>query len=415
MKIPITESDRLRIETENERMAGEALRVLGVAYSRFEVKRDSNMEDNLTWLGLIGMADPIREGVKGLIEVLHRAGIDTVMITGDQSPTAYSIAQKLNLSQEAPLGILDSTELTSVEDDWMEALAKRVHVYSRVSPAHKLRIVQALQRGGRTVAMTGDGINDGPALKAANLGIAMGRTGTDVAREVADVVLENDDLETLIIAVRDGRTTYNNIRKSVHFFLSTNLSEIMVMFAAMSMGMGIPLNVMQLLWINLISDILPGLALSVEPPETDVLEEPPRSANKPLFTKEDFKKMSLESAFISGGALSAYGYGIARYGFGLKAGSLAFQSLTIGQLLHALSCRSERHSIFDRDRPPRNKTLNMAIFGSLAIQVLTMIIPGLRRFLGISPVSLLDVAVIGGSAVLPLTVNEKIKKARREA
>jgi Ca2+-transporting ATPase len=296
----------------------------------------------------------------------------------------------------------------------MGALAKKVHVYSRVSPAHKLRIVQALQRAGRVVAMTGDGINDGPALKAADIGIAMGKGGTDVAREVADVVLEDDDLETLVIAVRDGRTTYQNIRKSVHFFLSTNLSEIMVMFAAMAAGIGFPLNVMQLLWINIISDIFPGLALSLEAPEADVLDQRPRDPAESLFSGQDYRRMALESAVISGSSLAAYGFGVLQYGFGPRASAIAFQSLTTGQLLHALSCRSERHTLFDRGKLPPNRSLDLAIGGSLAVQAMTMIFPGLRRMLGVTPLNLLDLIVVGGSAILPFLINEITKQNRED-
>ncbi len=408
-KIPLTEADRLKIETENERMAGERLRVLGFACAHFDGESRVNLEEDLTWLGLVGMADPIREGVQELIHVFHRAGIDTVMITGDQSPTAYAVAHELGLSKDERLEILDATQFETIEPEVMEALARKVHVYSRVSPAHKLRIVQALQEAGKVVAMTGDGINDCVALKASDIGIAMGKSGTDVAREVADVVLEDDEFETLVIALRDGRATYSNIRKSVHFFLSTNLSEIMVMFTALAMGIGFPLTVMQLLWINIISDIFPGVALSMEEPEPDVLDQPPRDPQAPLFSSKDYKRMAQESAVISAGSLGAYAYGASRYGMGAKAGSLAFQSLTIGQLLHALSCRSERHSFFGRERPPANRYLDVALGGSLLLQIMTMVVPAFRNFLGVTPLNLVDAAVIGGSALLPLAVNETTK------
>jgi Ca2+-transporting ATPase len=355
------------------------------------------------------MSDPVRRGVKELIEVFHRAGIETVMITGDQSTTAYAVARELELGGEKPLKILDSAELTSLDAERLQALAKNVHVYSRVSPAHKLRIVQALQAAGRIVAMTGDGINDGPALKAANIGIAMGESGTDVAREVADIIIEGDNLEHLVQALRGGRTTYGNIRKSVNFFLATNMTEILVMFTCMALGLGFPLNVMQLLWINIISDIFPGLALSREEPEPDIMGQPPRPAGAPLFSGGDFRRMALESAIISSGALAAYGYGISRYGQGPRAGSLAFQTLVFGQLLHAFSCRSEHHSIFEKTRPPTNPYLNAAVGGSLALQVLTMFIPALRGFLGLTPPAVIDAAVIGATALLPFLANESRK------
>jgi Ca2+-transporting ATPase len=390
-------------------MAGQALRVLGFAYSA-EVD-DSSFENpgGLTWLGLVGMADPIREGVKDLIPLFHTAGIDTIMITGDQSSTAYSIGKELDLSRGRPLEILDSTRLSDLDPETLKALSQRVHVFARVSPAHKLQIVQALQKAGRIVAMTGDGINDGPALKAADIGVALGASGTDVAREVADVILEKDDLETMILAVGHGRTIYSNIRKSLHFLLATNFSEIMVMFAAGATGIGYPLSARQLLWINLISDIFPGLALAMEAPEPDVLRKPPRDPQETIVRKSDFKNISIEAAFMTGGALFSYLYGLARFGAGPQAGTLAFQSLTLGQLLHAISCRSDRHSIFGKEKLPPNKYLNWALGGSLAIQLMTMVVPGLRGLLGLAPIGLADAVVVGVSSVAPLLINEARK------
>jgi P-type Ca2+ transporter type 2C len=407
--VELSEERRQEIFIENDRMAGRGLRVLGFAFNRFGLNQAIEETAPMAWLGLAGMADPVRKGVKELIEVFHRAGIETVMITGDQSTTAYAVARELELGGEKPLKILDSAELTSLDPERLQALAKNVHVYSRVSPAHKLRIVQALQAAGRIVAMTGDGINDGPALKAANIGIAMGESGTDVAREVADIIIEGDNLEQLVQALRGGRTTYGNIRKSVHFFLSTNLTEILVMFTCMALGLGFPLNVMQLLWINIISDIFPGLALSREKSEPDLMERPPRPAGAPLFSGSEFRKMALESAIISTGSLAAYGFGISRYGQGPRAGSMAFQALVFGQLLHAFSCRSEDHSIFGTMRPPTNPYLNVAVGGSLALQVLTMFIPGLGGVLGLAPPSVVDAAVIGAAAFLPFLANESRK------
>ena len=404
--MPLSEDDRLVIQMENERMAGRALRVLGVAYAHPDAEE---AEENLIWLGLIGMADPIREGVKDLIRVFHRAGIETIMITGDQSPTAYAVAQQLDLSGGKPMVIMDSSELDKLGHEMLEALASKAHAYSRVSPSHKLKIVEALQMGGRVVAMTGDGINDGPALKAADIGIAMGHSGTDVAREVADVVLERDNLETLVTALADGRTIHHNIRKSVHFFLSTNFSEIIVMATAMALGLGAPLSATQLLWINIVSDIFPGLALSLEAPEPDVLEQQPRDPQAPLFSNRDYKRMAFESSVISAGALASYAYGLARYGAGAQAGGLAFQALTLGQLLHALSCRSERHSIFDQGQLPPNRYLQTALGGTLFLQALTMIIPGLRSFLGLGTFSLVDTAIVGATSVVPLLINEATK------
>lgn len=404
---PLTDEDRAAIELDNEMLAGHAYRTLGLAYARG--REAESGEDGLIWLGLIAMTDPIRPGVAEAIRAFHRAGITTVMITGDQSPTAYAIGQELNLSRGRPLEILEAVQLSQVPPETLEALVPRAHIFARVSPAHKLRIVQALQRAGRVVAMTGDGINDGPALKAADVGIAMGHTGTDIAREVADVVLEKDDLGTLLIAVRDGRTIYLNIRKSVHFFLATNLSEIMLTVTALTAGLGSPLTAMQFLWINLVSDVLPGLTLALEPAEPDILSRPPRNPKEPLFSGADFRRMGWESAALSAGALGAYAYGAARYGLGPRASTLAFHTLTTGQLLHALSCRSESTRLFSGTGRPGNPYLLGAVAFSLVLQGLTMLVPGLRAILGLTPVGALDLAVVALGAGVPLVVNELTK------
>jgi len=418
-RLPLSDEARLAIEAENERMAGEALRVLGMAYAVVQngilledLQESETLSEHLIWLGLVGMADPIRSGVKDLIKVFHRAGIETVMITGDQSPTAYAVGTELDLSRGGQLEILDSTHLSEVPPEIMKALCREVHVFARVSPSHKLQIVQALQSAGRVVAMTGDGINDGPALKAADIGVALGRTGTDVAREVADVVLEDDELETLVVAIRQGRTIYNNIRKSVHFLLATNLSEILVMFTSLAGGLGQPLSTMQLLWINLMSDIFPGLALALESPEPDILNHPPRDPQEPIIRSSDLKKIALEAGIISSGAMGAYGYGILRYGMGPRANSLAFLSLTTAQILHAFSCRSEKPLLFGENRLPPNRYLNLAVGGTLALQAAALLVPSLRRLLGITPLSLVDYLVVGGTAIAPLLVNERLKKVR---
>lgn len=408
-RLALTEEDKQAIESENEHMAGEGQRILGLAYAEGEDIGDQQALEGLTWLGMVGMIDPIREGVREAIAAIQGAGIDTIMITGDQGPTAYAIGKELQLSQGMPLEILEASYLSQLDPEALRALAQRVHIFARVSPSHKLEIVQALQKSGRIIAMTGDGINDGPALKAADVGIAMGSTGTDIARELADVVLEEDNLDTLIVAIRDGRTTYINIRKSVHFFLATNLSEIMLTFVALAGGLGTPLTAAQLLWINLISDIFPGLALALEDPEPDILTQPPRDPQQPIFSRQDYQRLAFEGAALTAGSLGAFGYGLWRYGPGLQAGTLAFHTLTSAQLLHTLSCRSDRIGLFSQESLPPNPYLKWAVTGSLALQGLTILLPGLRSLLGLTPLGLLDGLVIAAGSLLPLVVNEATK------
>jgi P-type Ca2+ transporter type 2C len=409
--VSLTAESRQKIEIENDRLAGKALRVLGVAYGYIqEVENKNNHESDLIWLGLVGMADPIRKGAKELIANFHKAGINTVMITGDQSPTAYAIAKELELNRHPQLEILDSNNLSNLTPEALAALSDKVDVFARISPSNKLQIVQALQTSGKVVSMTGDGINDAPALKAAQVGVAMGKEGTDVAREVADIVLEDDRLETMMIAVSRGRTIYNNIRKSVHFLLATNLSEIMVMTTATAVGIGEPLNAIQLLWLNLVTDIFPGLSLAMEAPEPEVLNEPPRNPNEPIIKNTDFARIAFESAVISISTLAAYSYGIFKYGISPKASTLAFMTLTSGQLLHTISSRSEKYSIFSREKLPPNPYLTSAVVGSFVIQILVLAVPQLRTLLKIAPLNIVDNAVIFVGTLLPLLVNEASKK-----
>ena len=406
----LTDAMRSELVRENERWAGEALRVLAVATARFEA--DARWRDaGLVWLGLVGMTDPLRQGMAEVIADMHRAGIRTVMITGDQSATAYAVGKALNLSHGKPLKVLDSVQLDRLPAELRQALAQETHVFARVSPSHKLEIVQALQRSGRVVAMTGDGINDGPALKAADIGVAMGGAGQDVARSLSDVVLEDDRLATMLTAVSEGRTIYANIRKALHFLLSTNFSEIEVMLAAIALGLAPPLNPLQLLWVNLITDVFPGLALAMEAPEPGVMERAPRASDEPIIRREDLKQMTLESGFITAGTLASYGWGQLRYGSGAAASGLAFNTLTIAQLLHAYLCRSEDAGLVQSGRR-RNRHLDKALGLSLAAQAGTMILPPVRRLLGTGPVGLFDLPVIAAGAIGPLLMNDWRKRRR---
>ncbi|MEB3291374.1 MAG: cation-transporting P-type ATPase [Leptolyngbya sp.] len=407
--IPLTADRRAAIVAENQRMAEAGRRVLGVAYG-YASQVQGWTETPLVWLGLVAMVDPLRPGVKETIAAFHRAGVATVMVTGDQWATAAALGKALNLSQGKPLGVLEGTDFGQLSP---EAIPCRgVQVFARISPAHKLQVVQALQHLGQVVAMTGDGINDTPALKVAEVGIAMGHSGTEAAREVADVILQDDALETLVQAIAQGRTIYSNIRRAVHFLLATNLSEIMVMFASLSLGLGAPLNALQLLWLNLVTDIFPGLALALEPPSADVLTQPPRPTTEPLIQGAAFRRMVGEATVLSLSALAAYGYGIGVYGIGAKASTLGFMALTLAQLIHALACRSPQRRLWRWPALPPNPYLGLALILSITLQCLALFIPPLGQLLHIVPLNPGDALVVAGAALLPLVINETTKPAR---
>ncbi|WP_200347865.1 cation-translocating P-type ATPase [Halochromatium glycolicum] len=408
-RVALTDKDRNAIKTANQRMAGNALRVLAAAYKEIDTETIPGELDELVWLGLAGMADPMRPGMDQLIRDYHAAGIETMMITGDQSATAHAIGRQLGLSGDKPLQVLESNKLDEMDAELLAGLVRNTHVFARVSPAHKLKIVRALQEAGLVVAMTGDGINDGPALKAADIGVAMGKTGTNVAREVSDVVLEDDNLHTMTIAVGQGRTLYSNIRKMIHFMVSTNLTEIEVMLAGVIVGWGEVMNPMQLLWINLVTDIFPGLALSMEPAEPGVMQRPPRDPSEPIISGPDLHRMLFESGTIGAGTMGAFIYGVQQYGLGPAPSTLAFNTLVLNELTHALSSRSKYRNVFGGEKLEPNRHLTAAILGMAALQVVVSLVPGARQLLGTTALGWKDLAAIGAGVLLPLIVNEATK------
>ncbi len=404
----LTPKTRREILAANARMADQAMRVLGLAFS--EPADGAPAHDDLVWAGLVGMADPIRPGVHDVIAACQRAGMRIVMLTGDQSGTALAVGRALGLQRNGSLRVAEATQLSALTPEALRGLAGEVDIFARVSPAHKYQIVKALQASGEVVAMTGDGINDGPALRVADIGVAMGASGTDVARDLGDVVLLDDNLTSLIAAIEQGRTTHTNVRKALNFLLATNLSEILVTIGAIALGVARPLSAVQFLWINLLSDVLPALALAVEPPEPDVMLREPRDREESILSARTLLGVGRDAALLAASSLSAYGIAAARYGMGAQASTVAFATLTTSQLLYALSCRSESGSGFAGLR--QNHLMLGALGGTLALQAASVTVPFLRRLLGTTPLGPGDWAVVAAGASAPLVGREIAKAAR---
>ncbi len=339
---------RKKIEEANLNMAQKALRVIAVAYkdlSNIPSKVDSKtIENDLTFVGLIGMIDPPREGVKEAVATCRKAGIKTVMITGDHIVTAKAIAKELGILRINDLAITGA-ELDKISEAELEKNIMRYSVFARVSPEHKVRIVKAFRKTGAVVAMTGDGVNDAPALKNADIGIAMGLNGTDVAKNAADMILADDNFVTIVEAVKHGRNIFDNIRKAVHFLIATNVGEIVTIFLGLLMGLKSPLLAIQLLWINLVTDSLPAIALGLEPPEKGIMNRKPRDSKKNLFADGLWSKIFLEGTML--GMLTLLCFSIGNNLYGLEVGrTMAFVSLGMLELVHSFNVKSEQ-SIFE--------------------------------------------------------------------
>ncbi len=401
---------RAALARANETMGRRGLRVLAVARGDDAAAID---DERLIWLGLVGLADPLRAGMAETLAAFRRAGTRTVMVTGDQSGTAFAVAEALDLADGGSVRVLDAGDIARLDRDTLAALAARTDVFARVSPAEKLAVVRALQDAGRVVAMTGDGINDSPALKAADVGVAMGRDGTHAARAVADVVLESDDIAKLEDAIGEGRAIYDNIQRSVDFLVATNLSEIALSVVAAAAGTAPPLTPVQLLWLNLVSDVAPALGLAVEPPAPDVLDRAPRARDGVLLSRRRLARRGREGLVVAAAALTAQLVGTRRYGAGPRARTLTLSTLVVAQLLHAYGARGGDGAPLWRARLRPNPTLHATVLGTLALQAALPFVPLGRRLLGVVRPSLgdaLTATALGGAS---LAVNELGKVRRR--
>ncbi len=408
----LADDTRAAIRSQNAAFAAAAMRVLGIAYVDVDHEIDT-FGDSVVWVGLVGMADPMRPGMSHLLGELRRAGIKPVMITGDQPATAQAIGRDLEMHNHREL---TASELMDSEpgDEAIVTITTQADVFSRVSPSGKLKIVRAYQQSGLVVAMTGDGINDAPALKAADVGITLGQAGTEIAQDVADVVLVNDDITSLIAAIREGRRVGDNVRCAVDYITATNLSEIALVFSSIAVGLGQPLNTRQLLWINLLSDIFPELAFAIEAARDGLLDRQPRNVNARVIGPDDYRRLAAQSGLISASALGAYAFGIGRYGIGIRSSTMGFVALTSAQLLHALSVL--RSAAADTATKPASGSWVPAATGvGLLVMVASQIVPGIGGALGTVPLGFGDVLICGGAAAASFAANEILKTCRQDS
>ena len=418
---PLTPTITKRVDEANTAMAEKALRVLGCAYKDLDALPPGELtsdllERGLTFVGLVGMIDPPRTEVRQAVVQCYRAGIRPVMITGDHKLTAVAIARDLDIFRPGDLAITGE-DLDFMSQELLEQDVERFSVYARVSPEHKMRIVQAWQKRGMVVAMTGDGVNDAPALKAADIGCAMGITGTDVAKGAADMILTDDNFATIVHAVGQGRGIYSNIKKAIHYLLSCNIGEILTLFLATLFNFQQdPLVPVQLLWLNLVTDSLPALALGMEPVESSVMAEKPRSAREPLFSRAFSLRLAWQGAMV--GLLTLAAYWLGEYVLSdpaqadATANTMAFATLTFSQLFHAFDVRSESQSLF-RLGISSNPAMNKAFLVGMALQLSVLLIPPLMDLFQVCPLSPLEWGCVLSLAVLPIVFCEIEKSFRR--
>ena len=432
---PLEEATRKRILAANDTMTKDALRVLGLAYRAEEnVAYPENvstvdLEKDLVFVGLVGMIDPARSEVRPALEKAREAGIRTVMITGDFPNTARAIAETIHLLRPAKK-VMTGAQLDALNDEALKSVIEDTDVFARVSPEHKMRIVDALQANDEVVAMTGDGVNDAPAIKRADIGIAMGITGTDVAKETADMVLTDDNYASIVSAVEQGRIIYANIRKFVFFLLSSNIAEIMVIFLATLAGLPAPLTAIQLLWLNLITDGAPALALAVEKGDPDIMQQKPRAKSEPIINRSMLIGMGIQTIAQTAAVLTAFGLGLFWHletgasavgnpliyvlqhdwrGVDVQtAETMAFVTLSLCELFRAYTVRSERASIFQIG-VFSNRYMQYAVGLSITLLLLVCGLPFLQPIFNTHFLSVSEWAIVVGLALIPATAEEITK------
>lgn len=393
--VAIDDALRAAIAKQNQILASEGLRVLGFAWGAGSLA-DGEPHD-LEWAGLVGLNDPLRHGAGDTIRQLQGAGLRTIILTGDQAPTARKLAQDLGLATDGVLEVLDATELRELPPDRLAAIARKAEVFARVSPTDKLAIIKALQAEGHVVAMTGDGVNDGPALRTADVGVAMGRSGADVARDVADMVIADDDLRSLVSALARGRAADENLRRAVRFLLATNASEVALLLAEALHGPDALETPAQLFWLNLVTDVFPALGLAMSRPAEGILQRAPRRAEHDIFGRAELSSLAGDALRIAAPAIITHVLATARHGTGARTRGLTFLALGSRQLAHALRLRPRHGAGQHIDRP-----LEAGVITAYALLGVAFALPLLRRVLRISPPRLAEAVLLIGLSLLSI-------------
>lgn len=412
--VDLTDEVKKSILDASDSMSRSALRVLASAFKISdtpEIPSDS-MESDLIFIGLVGMIDPPREEVKDSIKTCKVSGIETVMITGDHKNTAYAIAKELGIVSSENQAI-SGAEIDNMTDEQLSSAIDHLRVFARVSPEHKVKIVNAFKSKGNIVSMTGDGVNDAPSLKTADIGVAMGMSGTDVAKGAADMVLTDDNFSTIVKAIEEGRNIFNNIKKSIVFLLSCNLGEIITLFGAILLGWASPLKPIHILWVNLITDTLPAISLGMDPGDPDVMKEKPRNPKESLFAGSTGKFTIFNGLLIGILSLSAFRIGAALYpNSTMHAQTMAFVVLSVSQLFHSLNLRHPKKSIFQLG-VFSNRYLIGSIIVGIILQNIVIQVPALASIFKVYVLSLRDWGIVGALSISPLIINEIIKVFRR--
>ncbi|NLC04110.1 MAG: cation-translocating P-type ATPase, partial [Tissierellia bacterium] len=413
--IPFTEDLKKEVLKVNSDFSKDALRVLAFAYREYDklpedISSDNN-EIDMVFVGLTGMIDPPRVEAKDAIKLCKQAGIQTVMITGDFKDTAFAIAKELGMAETEDQAIMGEA-LDNISDEELKDLVKKVKVYARVSPEHKVRIISALRANGDVTAMTGDGVNDALALKKADIGISMGITGTDVAKNTAEMILTDDNFASIVAAVEEGRIIYSNIKKFVFFLLSCNIGEILLVFVSILLKWPVPLLPIQLLWLNLVTDSFPALALGVEKGDPDIMNDAPRSPDEPILDKGMILGIAFQSIAIATASLLAYKWGLDTFGSTdtglLQARTIAFTTLILAELLRAYSSRSDKFTLF-KIGLFSNMTMVYATSFSFILLIAVLYVPFLQPIFYTFPLGFTEWRIALSYAFIPLIAGELYK------